>query len=112
MPEMLPANAAAKARGSARRPLKTMYPVNVRSVSSGTGRPTIPNTSSTKIAAYPYCPIQARTCCSMGRGSGGPRRSDHQPRDLHRAAVAAHHHDAALGNMVRGLVAFQVVAYD
>src|ERR1039457_3099674 len=103
MPQRLPPNAAAKAGASERCPLNTMYPVNASSVSSGTGSPTIPKTSSRKIARYPYCEIQPRICCST--------RSHHEPRDFHLRAVACHHHDAALGDMVAPLaVALQVVA--
>jgi hypothetical protein len=47
---MLPRAAAAKAGQKFRLFLNTRYPAKVNNHSSGTGRPTIPNTRSEKMA--------------------------------------------------------------
>ena len=64
MPQILPRNAEARVGAICNWPVKTRYPENVISVSSGIGNPMMPNINRKKMPAYPYWQMQWASVCS------------------------------------------------
>src|SRR6185503_15311627 len=68
-------------------PRQTRYPARARMVSSGTGRPTLPSTTTTKMARYPQCPTNSWRPLTKPRGRGNSLAGAPAGDDAHAAVL-------------------------